>query len=112
MFVAAIGYLLASSISDNIGRVKTFRICTTVALGLALSAYFIDNVTVKVIACGFLTAEEGILCGLFTIIINETCTTKSPLRVKGLSFYFCIFALGGVVVSGVTYIVTESDNLY
>ena len=112
MFIAAAGYITTSALSDSYGRVFVFRCSTVIIFGLALVSYFIDDVTVKVVAAGFLTAEEGILCGLFTIIINESCKSDSPLRTKGISFYFCIFALGGVVLSLLTYVVKNSDLLF
>ena len=57
-------------------------------------------------------AEEGILCSIFTYIINESCTTSSVLRSKAIAFYFCLFALGGMILSGLTLIVDDSDTLY
>jgi MFS family permease len=112
MFIAAAVYIIVSSLSDPYGRVFVFRMSTVIIFALALASYFIDDVTVKVVATGLMTAEEGILCGLFTIIINESCRSDSPLRTKGISFYFCVFALGGVVLSGLTYVVKDSNLLF
>ena len=61
---------------------------------------------------GVFVGQEGVLCTLFTLIINESCTSQSPLRSKAIGFYFAIFALGGMILSLLTYVIQDSNTLY
>lgn len=55
---------------------------------------------------------EGLLAFLFTYIINESLPSLCNLRSKAISIYFSIFALGGVILSCITFGVTNPDHLY
>jgi hypothetical protein len=61
---------------------------------------------------GAFTGEEGVLCTLFSIIINESCASDSKLRSKAIGLYFSIYAFGGVIIGAVTYILDDSWWLY
>ena len=112
MFMSAILNFIGSSVSDNWGRVFVFKLFSFFILVISISAYFVSSIEYKVWAMAIFAAEEGILCTVFTYIINESCTTSSVLRSKAIAFYFSIFALGGVILSGLTLIVDDSDTLY
>lgn len=77
-----------------------------------LAAAFIPSITVKILAMGAFTGEEGVLCTLFSIIINESCASDSKLRSKAIGLYFSIYAFGGVIIGAVTYILDDSWWLY
>jgi hypothetical protein len=91
--------LLASVQSDTSGRVWTFKFYTIIILAASLAATFIEVAWVQVLALSLFIGEEAILCTLFTYIINESCTTASPLRSKAIGFYFAVFASGGILLS-------------
>jgi len=112
MYVAASLYFISSILSDAFGRMRTFMAFTIPICIFSFATYFIPDITWKVVGFAIVTAEEAILCGLFTYIINETCSTTSKLRSAGIAFYFCIFTFGGIIVSLLTYVITDPDTLY
>lgn len=110
--IPAIIGLLASVISDTYGRVKTFKIFSICILTISLITCFIPVALVQVIGLSVIIGEEAVLCTLITYIINESCTTTSKLRSRAIAFYFSIFAMGGAVISGVSYGVQDPFWLY
>jgi MFS family permease len=110
--MSAIIPLVASVLSDSYGRIKIFNWFTVIILIFSLIAAFIPSITVKILAMGAFVGEEGVLCTLFSIIINESCASDSKLRSKAIGLYFSIYAFGGVVIGSVTYILDDSWWLY
>lgn len=43
MFIAAVGYVITNSLSDWLGRIRTFRGGMIVLSALGLAAYWVDN---------------------------------------------------------------------
>lgn len=112
IFIPALLVLISSVISDAMGRVFTLKSFTWVICTLALVGFWIPNIWVKVIAMSIFIGEEQTVCTLFTYIINESTTTKSTWRSAAIGIYFCFFALGGVLVSLLSYVVQDPDYLY
>jgi MFS family permease len=96
-FMAGLAPIFAAILSDSWGRVKVFKIATVSIFFVVLVGYFVPSITFKAFSLGLFVAEEGILCLMFTTIINESCSTNSNLRSAAIGFYFSIFALGGLV---------------
>lgn len=111
MISSALIYFFATIVSDVAGRMFAFKLFSIIILPFALIGVWVDDITFKVVVLGIFTAEEAILTGLFAIIINESLSSDSKLRSKAIAIYFCMFSMGGIVLSQITYKVKNSDTL-
>lgn len=102
--------------SDSLGRVLCFKVFTYGILGAAFTGlglgYWLDIVFLKVLGLSIFIGQEAILCAIITYVINESCTTSSTLRSRSIAIYFILFAMGGAILSGLTFWVTNPDVLY
>jgi hypothetical protein len=73
---------------------------------------WLDLLWIKVVGLSIFIGQEAILCAIITYILNESCTTNSTLRAKSIAIYFILFAMGGTILSALTFVVTNPDLLY
>lgn len=110
--IAAIVVLCSQVWSDSLGRAYTLKMFTYFICAFALLGYFVENIHFRVFAMAIFVGEEQTVCTLFTYIINESTTTKSSLRSTAIGIYFCCFAMGGVIIACLSYVIHDPDSLY
>ena len=112
IFIAAIIMFSSQVLSDSMGRVYILKFFTYSICTIAIIGYFFTNIWIKVITMAIFVGEEQTVVTLFTYIINESTSSKSPWRSRAIGIYFCCFGLGGILISLISYVVTNPDTLY
>jgi hypothetical protein len=78
---------------------------------VSTAGFFIPFLPVKILSVAWLIGMEGYLCPMFAIIFNETTSSASTLRSKGVTIFSTFYGVGGITFAGVTLLIPSSNNL-
>lgn len=109
---AALSALLTGVLSDVYGRTKTQYVALISMLILAFLYSFIDNMAAKIAGFIIFGGIQGIHKAQFVYMISESSDSNCQIRQRSLTIYSTFFALGGILVSIISYQVTNANALY
>ena len=100
-----------SYLADYLGRKKSLRIASFLAILAMTCLALLDLFVVKMFAYGLALGLEGFFTVIFTIVINETSLPSTALRSKLASISFATYALGSIALAGATIFVDTATKL-